>query len=169
VVCSRRTPLGSAQHHADFNGLVERVGNPLEEAEGVAFEIVVLKIGDDASADTDPPRQLRLREPRLRAQLVRRARNGGAGPSRFEFRQPLGVSLYNITAEALATPAGEVQYFEGTPIPSSIVPLALLMIAFRGGNLFPVHLLHLQLHLIVLLFLLSGSLMISKTIRIPKP
>jgi CDP-diacylglycerol--serine O-phosphatidyltransferase len=79
------------------------------------------------------------------------------------------LARYNITAEALATSSGKVRYFEGTPIPSSVVPLALLMIAFHGGNLFPVQLLQLQLHLIVLLFLLSGSLMISKTIRIPKP
>ena len=79
------------------------------------------------------------------------------------------LARYNITAEALATPSGKVRYFEGTPIPSSVVPLALLMIAFHAGNLFPVQVLRLQLHLIVLLFLLSGSLMISKTIRIPKP
>lgn len=79
------------------------------------------------------------------------------------------LARYNITAEELATPSGAVRYFEGTPIPSSVVPLALLMLAFHGGNLFPVQLLGLHLHLIVLLFLLSGSLMISKTIHIPKP
>ncbi|HVO26608.1 MAG TPA: CDP-diacylglycerol--serine O-phosphatidyltransferase [Candidatus Margulisiibacteriota bacterium] len=79
------------------------------------------------------------------------------------------LARYNVTAEALATPSGKVRYFEGTPIPSSVVPLALLMIAFHAGNLFPVQLLHLPGHAIVLLFLLSGSLMISKTIRIPKP
>jgi hypothetical protein len=32
-----------------------------------------------------------------------------------------------------------------------------------------VHIIGLELHLVSLLFLLSGSLMISKTLRIPKP
>ena len=41
--------------------------------------------------------------------------------------------------------------------------------AFRSGNLFAVHGFGLQLHLVVLLFLLCASLMISKTLRIPKP
>lgn len=79
------------------------------------------------------------------------------------------LARYNVTAEALATPSGAVRYFEGTPIPSSVVPLGLLLLAFRSGNLFPVHVAGTPLHLIVLLFLLSGSLMISKTIHIPKP
>ena len=79
------------------------------------------------------------------------------------------LARYNITAEELAGASGKVRYFEGTPIPSSVVPLAILIIAFHAGNLFPLQLLHVRLHLIVLLFLLSGSLMISKTIRIPKP
>lgn len=79
------------------------------------------------------------------------------------------LARYNVTAEDLATASGTVRYFEGTPIPSSVVPLTLLMLAFRSGNLFPVQVLGLQLHLIGVLFLLSGSLMISKTIHIPKP
>jgi len=79
------------------------------------------------------------------------------------------LARYNITADELATPSGKVRYFEGTPIPSSVVPLALLMLAFRTEAFFPIHVLGAQLHLVALLFLLSGSLMISKTIRIPKP
>jgi len=79
------------------------------------------------------------------------------------------LARYNVTADQLATPSGSVRYFEGTPIPSSVVPLALLMLAFRSGNLFPAQIAGVPLHLIVLLFLLSGSLMISKTIHIPKP
>jgi hypothetical protein len=46
VVCSRGTPLGFARHHVDLYGLVERAGNSLEEPEGVAPEIIVLKISD---------------------------------------------------------------------------------------------------------------------------
>jgi CDP-diacylglycerol---serine O-phosphatidyltransferase len=79
------------------------------------------------------------------------------------------LARYNVTAEELATPSGAVRYFEGTPIPSSVVPLGLLMVAFGNGTLFPAAFLGVRLHLTVLLFLLSGSLMISKTIHIPKP
>ena len=79
------------------------------------------------------------------------------------------LARYNVTAEQLATPSGSVRYFEGTPIPSSVVPLVLLMLAFRSGNLFPAQIAGAPLHLIGLLFLLSGSLMISKTLHIPKP
>jgi CDP-diacylglycerol--serine O-phosphatidyltransferase len=79
------------------------------------------------------------------------------------------LARYNITADELATPSGKVRSFEGTPIPSSVVPLGLLMLAFHSGNLLPVHVGGVRMHLVVLLFLLSGSLMISKTIHIPKP
>jgi CDP-diacylglycerol--serine O-phosphatidyltransferase len=78
------------------------------------------------------------------------------------------LARFNITAEALATDTGKVRYFEGTPIPTSVVPLGLLMLAFHQGALFPVRVLGAEVHLVVLLFLLSGSLMISKTLRIPK-
>jgi CDP-diacylglycerol---serine O-phosphatidyltransferase len=79
------------------------------------------------------------------------------------------LARYNVTAERLAAQAGEVEYFEGTPIPTSIVPLGLLMLAFHGGYLYRVELLGVQWHLIAPLFLVSGALMISKTLRIPKP
>ena len=79
------------------------------------------------------------------------------------------LARYNITAEDLATASGAVRYFEGTPIPTSVIPLGLLMLAFTTGNLFRLDLLGASFHAVVLLFVLSGSLMISKTIRIPKP
>ena len=79
------------------------------------------------------------------------------------------LARYNITAESLSGPQGKVEYFEGTPIPTTIVPLSLLMLAFYGGNLYRVSLFGVDWHLIALLFLVSGSLMISKTLRIPKP
>jgi CDP-diacylglycerol---serine O-phosphatidyltransferase len=62
-----------------------------------------------------------------------------------------------------------VEYFKGTPIPMSIVTLGILMLAFYGGNLYRVNLLGVEWHMIALLFLVSGSLMISKTLRISKP
>ncbi len=79
------------------------------------------------------------------------------------------LARYNVTAETLAAETGKVRYFEGTPIPTSIVPLGLLLLAFHRQTLYPVALGGLALHLVSLLFLLSGSLMISKTLKIPKP
>ena len=79
------------------------------------------------------------------------------------------LARYNVTAADLSRETGKVTYFEGTPIPTSVVPLGLLMLAFHYRTLFPVHVLGLDLHLVSLIFLLSGSLMISKTLRIPKP
>ena len=78
------------------------------------------------------------------------------------------LARFNVTADTLASESGKVPYFEGTPIPTSIVPLGLLMLAFYQDALYPVRLLGAELHLPVLLFLLSGSLMISKTLKIPK-
>jgi CDP-diacylglycerol--serine O-phosphatidyltransferase len=79
------------------------------------------------------------------------------------------LARYNVTVEALATETGKVRHFEGTPIPTSIVPLGLLLLAFHRQSLFPVAVGELTLHLVSLLFLLSGSLMISKTLKVPKP
>jgi len=79
------------------------------------------------------------------------------------------LARYNVTAEELAGTSGKVPYFEGTPIPTSIVPLGVLLIALRTDSLLPVQVLGMPMHLVVLVFALSGSLMISKTLRIPKP
>jgi CDP-diacylglycerol--serine O-phosphatidyltransferase len=79
------------------------------------------------------------------------------------------LARYNITAEQLAGESGKVTHFEGTPIPTSIIPLGIALLAYRGDRLFFVEPLGLPMHLVSLLFVLSGSLMISKTLRIPKP
>jgi CDP-diacylglycerol--serine O-phosphatidyltransferase len=84
------------------------------------------------------------------------------------------LARYNVTAESLSDDDAKVQYFEGTPIPTSVLLTALLALAawqgrigddLYGGEwmLGP-----LGLHPFALLFVLSGSLMISKTLRIPK-
>jgi CDP-diacylglycerol--serine O-phosphatidyltransferase len=85
------------------------------------------------------------------------------------------LARYNITADALAAGHGKVPYFEGTPIPTSTL-LVLLMVLLAGlgrvGPRLPLGVLPLgpfSLHPLALLFVLSGSLMISKTLRIPKP
>jgi CDP-diacylglycerol--serine O-phosphatidyltransferase len=79
------------------------------------------------------------------------------------------LARYNVTAESMADDAGKVRYFEGTPIPSSVVPLALLLFAYYRQQLMPVTVFGVSFHLTVLLFAASGSLMISKTLHVPKP
>lgn len=86
------------------------------------------------------------------------------------------LARYNITAEKMADQGGgKVRYFEGTPIPSSILLVALLVglgLMDRLGARLPGGAISLGgaiLHPLVLIFAVSGSLMISKTIRIPKP
>lgn len=84
------------------------------------------------------------------------------------------LARFNVTAEKLADDEGKVRYYEGTPIPTSIVLVALLAAAIwlgRIGESLWGGVLTLgpwQLHPLVLLFAASGSLMIS-TLRIPKP
>lgn len=84
------------------------------------------------------------------------------------------LARYNVTAETLSDGGEKVKYFEGTPIPTSVALVGVLAVAALGGHIGTdlwggmVQLGPWQLHPLVLLFALSGSLMISKTIRIPK-
>jgi CDP-diacylglycerol---serine O-phosphatidyltransferase len=84
------------------------------------------------------------------------------------------LARYNVTASELSDESGKVRYFEGTPIPTSLVLVAVLAVLtavgaidealplgkhrFFGGTFHP----------LVLIFALSGSAMISKTLRVPK-
>ena len=85
------------------------------------------------------------------------------------------LARYNVTADTLAASSGKVPYFEGTPIPTSTVLVVLIVVlAWLGciGPGLPLGVFALgpfELHPLVLLFVLSGSLMISRTLRIPKP
>jgi len=85
------------------------------------------------------------------------------------------LARYNVTADSLAGARGKVTYFEGVPIPSStLLVLLLVLLTWLGriGPALPLGLVGLGpfvLHPLVLLFVLSGSLMISKTLRVPKP
>jgi CDP-diacylglycerol--serine O-phosphatidyltransferase len=85
------------------------------------------------------------------------------------------LARYNVTAEMLSGDEGKVKYFEGTPIPTSVAIVGLLAAAAWTGSigenlwLGMVQLGPWQLHPLVLVYALSGSLMISKTLRIPKP
>jgi CDP-diacylglycerol--serine O-phosphatidyltransferase len=84
------------------------------------------------------------------------------------------LARYNVTAEQLSGDEGKVKYFEGTPIPTSVLLVAVLAWSAWAGALGQgilwgvVQLGPWQLHPLALLFALSGSLMISKTLRIPK-
>lgn len=84
------------------------------------------------------------------------------------------LARYNITAEALAEGGDKVKYFEGTPIPSSLLLVAVIAIAAVNGALGNdlwfgmIHIGPWQLHPLVLMFAVSGSLMISRTLHIPK-
>ncbi|MDB5863017.1 MAG: CDP-alcohol phosphatidyltransferase [Betaproteobacteria bacterium] len=86
------------------------------------------------------------------------------------------LARYNVTAEQLAEgSSGKVKYFEGTPIPTSVVLTGVLAYCAGQGRLGDeiywgaLTLGPWTLHPLVLLFGLSGTLMISKTLKIPKP
>lgn len=83
------------------------------------------------------------------------------------------LARFNATADALADESGKVRYFEGTPIPTSVLLVALLAVLHWqdriGANLWlgawdlgPA-----VLHPLALVYAISGSLMIS-TLRVPK-
>ena len=83
------------------------------------------------------------------------------------------LARYNITAEALSDGEGKVKYFEGTPIPSSLLLVMLMFVAALQGALGEslwlgqLVLVGFTLHPLVLLFAISGSLMVSR-IHFPK-
>ena len=84
------------------------------------------------------------------------------------------LARYNVTAEALSEGADKVKYFEGTPIPTSVVLVGVLAYAAWQGRIGDAvwggawAIGPWLLHPLALLFALSGTLMISKTLRIPK-
>ena len=85
------------------------------------------------------------------------------------------LARYNATAATLSDDAGKVKYFEGTPIPTSLSLVAVLGVLAsldKIGESLPggvVELGPFALHPLTLMYFVSGNLMISKTLRIPKP
>ena len=84
------------------------------------------------------------------------------------------LARFNVTADALSDGTGKVKYYEGTPIPASIIIVVVLAIAFWQGRIdhfLPFGSIRIGpwiFHPFTLLYAASGSAMIS-TIRIPKP
>ena len=83
------------------------------------------------------------------------------------------LARFNVTAEMLSAGGNKVKYFEGTPIPTSVVLVAMLAAAawfgalgdrlWFGATSFG----GFRFHWLALAFAVSGSLMISR-LRIPK-
>ncbi|HMF42046.1 MAG TPA: CDP-diacylglycerol--serine O-phosphatidyltransferase, partial [Polyangia bacterium] len=85
------------------------------------------------------------------------------------------LARYNVTASALSDETGKVTHFEGLPIPTSLLLVALvaaLAALGRWQDHLPLGALSfagLRLHPLSVIFGLHGSAMVSKTLRIPKP
>ena len=85
------------------------------------------------------------------------------------------LARFNVTAVVLADASGKVKYFEGTPIPTSIVIVLLLGVAFtqqaiEGDLWFGAYRIGpATLHPLTLVYGISGIAMVSATLRIPKP
>lgn len=85
------------------------------------------------------------------------------------------LARYNVTAAELSDEQGKVRYYEGTPIPTSLLIVLLFAVLFTTGRV------HEQLwlgaislgpwtfHPLSLIYVVSGSAMVSGTMRIPKP
>ena len=85
------------------------------------------------------------------------------------------LARYNVTAASLSDASGKVRYFEGLPIPSSLLIATLLACLSAAGyarEQAPLGALKLgpaTWHPLAALYLLHGAAMISKTLRVPKP
>lgn len=85
------------------------------------------------------------------------------------------LARYNVTASTLAGPSGKVRYFEGMPIPTSLLLVTLFAILAWTGNWqdeLPLGSVSGALgtfHPLAVLFVAHGCAMISKTLHIPKP
>jgi CDP-diacylglycerol--serine O-phosphatidyltransferase len=83
------------------------------------------------------------------------------------------LARFNATADVLTDDSGRVKYFEGTPIPTSVAIVAVIAVLYSQGligmNLWlgAWHIGGLVLHPFAIIYVLSGSAMIS-TIRVPK-
>lgn len=83
------------------------------------------------------------------------------------------LARFNVTAEALSEGGDKVKYFEGTPIPTSLLLVIVMWIAAAQGALGDqlwfgrLDIAGFYLHPLVLMYAISGALMVSR-IRVPK-
>ena len=84
------------------------------------------------------------------------------------------LARFNATCAELADETGKVKYFEGTPIPTSLLVVAVLAVLAAYDRILgdlPLGMLTFgpfDFHPLVLMYALSGSAMASKTLHIPK-
>src|SRR5262245_14304572 len=102
---------------------------------------------------------------------------GGADMIILIFFVACGISRlarFNVTAADLSDESGKVKYFEGTPIPSSLILVAILAVCFllgRTGDHLPLGVFRIgeiNWHPLSIVFFVNGCTMISKTLKIPK-
>ncbi len=85
------------------------------------------------------------------------------------------LARFNVTAQELTTDKGKVSHFEGTPIPTSVLIVMFFAVAFGQGavheNLWGgvVWLGGLAWHPLSLVYAVSGTLMVTASLHIPKP
>ncbi|MGM0556683.1 MAG: CDP-diacylglycerol--serine O-phosphatidyltransferase [Myxococcota bacterium] len=103
---------------------------------------------------------------------------GGIDMAFLVFFVACGISRlarYNVTAEELADESGKVEYYEGTPIPTSIVLVGVMAAAFATGSVGEdlwfgaMEFAGVGWHPLSTMYLVMGCAMISQTLRIPKP
>jgi len=84
------------------------------------------------------------------------------------------LARYAVTAESLSAGADTTAHFEGTPIPTSVLPTAVpALVLWQGklGEMLPGGVGALgpwRLRSLAPMFALSGTLMMSRTLRIPR-
>lgn len=85
------------------------------------------------------------------------------------------LARYNVTASSMADATGKVKYYEGTPIPMSLIIVGLLLIAYITGNVGVDGIVggHYRIgpwgfHPFSIVYFLLGCGMISQTLRVPK-
>ena len=85
------------------------------------------------------------------------------------------LARYNITFGELSDSTGKITHYQGTPIPSTVILVAVLVLAFSMGKVHDalwlgrVRVLGMEWHPLSLMFFASSWAMISSRLRIPKP
>ncbi len=84
------------------------------------------------------------------------------------------LARFNVTSTSFSTSEGKVSHFEGTPIPTSLILVGVLTTAVGLGAVrdqlwFGEIVVGWTLHPLSLLYAISGTLMTTATLKIPKP